>query len=471
MVTLYFVLFLFVFIGVGIYSHRLKKNNSKDYLLAGANVSPFFSGISAAASTFSGFMFTGFVGYIFVNGISAIWFIFFLFLGEFLATNFNKYIQNQTEKTKALTYIELVTNLLGGYDFLRKLLALIVVVFLGIYASSQILSSTKALDEILQWNHVMAIIVAAVIILAYSFYGGIRASIWTDVVQAIMMMITVGMLCFFSLKDIGGISNLYTQLENINPDLVSIYPKNLKYGIIAFAIGWLFHGMGILGQPHIMNRYMALKKGKNNSRKASVYFMLFTVFFVLILYVLSLAVRVYYGNAAFDQEVALLKFSREFFSDFFLGLILAGLFASTISTADSQILVCSSSLVRDLFTKKIAKEKTLFWNKMATLGITIFIALIAMFGTQSIFRTVVTSWAVLGVAFTPFLLLAVLKQKVSQLTALAMLIGGIATAIIWNELGLARNGIPTFLPGFVMSLLLYGIFSALGLNKKVKRIT
>lgn len=462
MVTLYFCVFLLLFVAVGIYSHKLSNQNSKDYLLASRNISPLFSGVSAAASTFSGFMFTGFVGYIFVNGISAIWFIFFMFLGEFLSTNFNKYIQQQTGKIKALTYIELITNLLGGYDFLRKLLAFIVVIFLGIYASSQVLSSTKALHEILQWDHVFSIITASIIILAYSFYGGIRASIWTDVVQAFIMLVAVGILCFYSIKSIGGFSNLYTELEMIDPDLVSFYPKDLKFGILAFAIGWLFHGMGLLGQPHIMNRYMALKPGEKSSRKASLYFMFFTVFFVSMLYVLSLAIRVYYSSAVFDQEVALLRFSSEFFSDFFLGLILAGIFASTISTADSQILVCSSSVVRDIFSGKIKQEKTLFWNKIATLVITVFIALIAIYGSKSIFRTVVTSWAVLGVAFTPFLVLIVLKKKVIHWVAVVMLVFGIGTSILWNELGFASNGIPTFFPGFIMSMLSYILLSRLG---------
>ncbi|WP_422105389.1 sodium/proline symporter [Winogradskyella sp.] len=469
MITFYFTVFLLLLIGIGIYSHKLRKNNSEDYLLASSNVSPMLSGISAAASTFSGFMFTGFVGYIFVHGISAIWFIFFMFLGEFLSTNFNKFIQKQTEKTGSLTYIELITKLTGGYEYLRKILALVVVLFLGIYASSQILSSTKALEEILNWNQVSSIVIAAVIILTYSFYGGIRASIWTDAAQGLLMLIAVGLLSYYALNQIGGITNLYTELEHIDYDLVSFYPKDLKFGLFAFAIGWLFHGMGLLGQPHVMNRYMALKKGKTSSRNASLYFMFFTILFVSMLFVLSLTIRVYYANSTFDQEIALLKFSNEFFSDFFLGLILAGIFASTISTADSQILVCSSAVVRDLFAKKISPKKAIYYNKIATLAITVFIALIAIYGSKSIFKTVVMSWSVLGVAFTPLLVLAILKQKVSQITTLAMLIFGVGTTIVWNAIGYGSNGIPAFLPGFLVSLLVFLLSEKLIMNKVLKK--
>ena len=100
MVTFYFVLFLLLFTGIGVYSVKKSKNNSKDYLLASANISPMFSGISAVASTLSGFMFTGFIGYVFLNGITALWFVFFMFLGEFLSTYFNKFIQKKQKKRK-----------------------------------------------------------------------------------------------------------------------------------------------------------------------------------------------------------------------------------------------------------------------------------------------------------------------------------------------------------------------------------
>ncbi len=388
-----------------------------------------------------------------------------MFLGEFLSTNFNKYIKLYTKKTKALTYIELITNLAGGYDFLRKLFAVIVVIFLGTYASSQILSSTKALHEILNWNTYLSVVVATVIILAYSLSGGIRASIWTDVAQAIIMLIAISVLGYFSIQNIGGFSSLYNELKIVDPDLVAIYPKNLKFGIFAFALGWFFHGMGLLGQPHVMNRYMALKDARNNSKKASWYFIIFSILFTTLLVIVSLAIRVHYSNASFDQELALLRFSKDMFSDFFLGLILAGLFSSTISTADSQVLVCSSTLIRDLFSKFVSDKHALFWNKAATFAIAIFIALIALYGSKSVFTVVVTSWSVLAVAFTPFLLLGLLKQKTAKTTALIMVLCGVTTTILWQQNGLDKHGIASFFPGLIASLTTYLVFNVLGFNK------
>ncbi len=467
MVVFYFILFLIVFTFIGVSATKFKSNTTKDYLLASSTISPFFSGISAAASTYSGFMFTGFVGYVFTNGFAAIWFIVFMFLGEFCSTFFTPFIQQSARKTKAYTYVEMIVDMTGGYQILRKLLAIIILLFLGVYASSQILSSTKALHELLEWNPFLSVLVATAIIIAYSYAGGLRASIWTDVAQGTTMLIAIAALGFYSLQNLGGYNELYFKLKTIDPNLVSWRPQNLKFGIAAFAIGWFSHGFfGLLGQPHVMNRYMALRTGAKNTRKASLYFIGFSILFTCFLTLVSLAIRTHYAEVAFDHEVALLRFSKETFSNAFLGLILAGLFSSTISTADSQILVCASALTRNFFPKNLRKKHPLASNKFAVVLIAICVGMLSLYENQTVFSTVVLSWGILGVAFTPFLLANYFKLSINSTTSVCMLITGIATALLWHYNRLDSNGMTIMLPGISASFLSYYLCKAIGLTNE-----
>lgn len=467
MVVSYFIIFLLVFTVIGVSAAKLKTNSTKDYLLASSSVSPLFSGISAAASNYSGFMFTGFVGYVFTNGFSAVWFIIFMLTGKFCSTFFSAFIQKSAKKTKAYTYIEMLVKMTGGSGLLRKLFALIVLVFLGVYASSQILSSSKALHELLAWSPLQSVIVATTIIVAYSYAGGLRASIWTDVAQGATMLIAIVALAIYSLQNLGGYYGLYQKLETIDPKLVSWQPQNLKFGIVAFAVGWFSHGFfGTLGQPHIMNRYMALRTGPKNSLKASLYFIGFSIIFTSFLTLVSLAIRTQFEVVTFDPEISLLRFSGATFSNAFLGLILAGLFSSTISTADSQILVCAAALTRNFFPKRFRKKHPLLCNKTAVVLIAIAVGILSLYENQTVFSTVVLSYGISGVAFTPLLLANYFKLKLNSRVAVCMLLSGVVTALGWHFFELDSNGVTIVLPGIAASYCCYFICKFLGLTNE-----
>ena len=143
-----------------------------------------------------------------------------------------------------------------------KLLALIAglitVVFLGTYAGAQLSAGSKALHVMFGWPHETGAILGAAVIILYCFSGGIRASIWTDTVQAIVMLISMLLLSFVALEELGGFEALWSRLRAIDPKLVQIIPE-MRFGFVPYLLGWFGAGLGVVGQPHVMIRAMAIR--------------------------------------------------------------------------------------------------------------------------------------------------------------------------------------------------------------------
>ena len=135
--------------------------------------------------------------------------------------------------------------------------------FLSVYAAAQLTAGSKALHVMLGWPINTSILIGAVIVLAYSFSGGIRASIWTDVVQSIIMLISMSGLLVVAIWTIGGLTALFHQLNAIQPNLTSLIPSNLTFGFLPYLAGWIAFGLGVIGQPHIVVRPMAISSPPN----------------------------------------------------------------------------------------------------------------------------------------------------------------------------------------------------------------
>ena len=205
-------------------------------------------------------------------------------------------------------------------------------------------------------------------------------------------------------------------------------------GGILFAISWAFAGMSVIGQPHIMVRFMALDDQSRMLRARAWYYLWFLAFYAMATGVGMLS-RVYLGDpAAFDAELALPTMAQELFPPVLVGLVLAGLFAATISTADSQILSCTAAITHDFSKKRL---NTYMANKIATICVTLLALGIALSGNESVFVLVLVAWSTLASAFGPLLIGFALKQRIPQPVALIMMAAGVATVLLWrgDELG------------------------------------
>ena len=455
-IALTFIIFLLLFTAVGIYSATRKRNTTTDYLLASRNVNPWLTALSAMATGQSGLLFIGQVGFAYKIGISSLWLTIGWAIGDYLAWWFVfKRLRQLSEETASDTVSSFLSQNIKGSRLIAIISALITIAFLGSYAAAQLVAGSKALNAVFGWNYNLGIIIGAVIVVIYCFSGGIRASIWTDALQATIMIGSLLLLLVVAVASCGGIDNLWQSLAAIDPGLIDWNPRSLPLGFVPFLIGWIVAGFGVVGQPHIMVRAMAIDSAEHIDFARNLKTGLGLVTSISAMGI-GLTARVMMPDlmTSGDPELALPYLSLELLPVILVGLMLAGLFSATMSTADSQILSCSAALTQDIFPAAAGSYNL---AKVGTLAVTAVILAIALAGDNNVFALVTFSWSALASGLGPLLILRVWQRPVNLTTAIAMMGMGIATALIWN-LGLHLSGaIYEVLPGMAAGMGVYGI--------------
>lgn len=460
-----FVAFLLLFVMVGTLAALRKQNTTTDYLLASRNVNPWLTGLSAMATTQSGFLFAGVVGFSYKLGLASIWFIVSATVGHHISWWL---AGKRLRKISAQTDAETFSSFLGkkGGRAIASVSGIITIAFLGAYAAAQLVAGSKALNVIMGWNYYFGIVLGAFIVIIYCFSGGIRASIWTDAAQACVMIGSLLLLSVVAVASCGGAMELSRKLGVIDPALVSLNPPTLAWGVLPFAIGWLANGLGVVGQPHIMVRAMAIDSEDNMDLANNVRSICFLVNSLTAM-TIGLTGRVLMPElmSGGDPELTLPYLALNLLPVGLTGVMLAGLFAGTISTADSQILSCSATLGRDLFG---ATGNSYTLAKLWTLLVTILVVAIAILAPDNVFALVMFSWSALASSLGPLLILRVWQKSVTAPVAIAMMLVGIGTALTWIELKLS-DGVNEALPGMAAGMAVYLIAQLLGATRQEKR--
>ena len=455
-IALSFILFLLLFIGVGIYSASRQQHTTTDYLLASRNVNPWLTGLSAFATAHSGGMFISTIGWTYTVGISSVWLLVGWFVGDYLAWFVvHKPLRIVSESTDSETIGAFLAQKPKGYSAIAAVSALITIAFLGAYAAAQLLAGSKALHVIFGWNYSWGIILGAVIVVTYCFSGGIRASIWTDALQSVLMMIAMIMLLVIAVVSCGGIAGLWQQLNQIDPALIDPIPQGLQYGFGLFMLSWLVAGIGVVGQPHIMIRAMVIDDASKIGTSRNIYAVSYIVFSTAAVLV-GLCARVLLPNLinGGDPELALPQMAIALLPAILVGVILAGIFSAVVSTADSQILACSAALTQDLFPGMGRSYKLV---KVGTLIVTAIILAIALASNKNMFALGVFAWSALASSLGPILILRAWQFRVDATVGVTMMLVGLATAAIWNGVLKLSGSIYEVLPGMLAGFLVYGI--------------
>lgn len=467
MVIASFCLFLFLFIGVGLLSAFKSKGSSEDYLLAGSDVKPWLVALSAVATNNSGYMFIGMIGFTYTAGLSSIWLMIGWIFGDFLASLFiHKKLRNVTGSQEVLSFGGILARWHGTeYRKLRFIAGVITLFFLGTYAAAQFKAGSKALHVLFGWDYSTGAIIGAVMVFLYCMAGGIRASIWTDAAQSFVMIIAMVVLFVFGIQELGGFAAFAQQTNAISPQYLNLFPENLATpgmtGAFLFVLGWIFAGFGVVGQPHIMIRFMTMDSSKNMNKVRLYYYTWFTAFYGITIAVAMIARLLLPVGEGFDAELALPMLSNQLLPQFFVGLVLAGLFAATMSTADSQILSCSAAITRDI----LPKDKTNYLlTKLSTVIVTIIALLIALYGSSNVFGLVLIAWSILAAAFGPILFIYALNIRLTERVAIAMLSAGVIVTVVWRQLGWS-DYMYEIAPGMLSGVLVYFIMEKLSLNK------
>jgi len=345
--------------------------------------------LSAVATNNSGYMFIGMIGYTYIAGLSSMWIQVGWIVGDFMMSLFiHKKVRCLSQEKNIVSFSSILSNWTGdNYKILRMICGVITIIFLSIYAAAQLKAGSKALFVMLDWEYYIGAIMGAFIVLLYCFSGGIRASIWADSAQSFLMIAAMGILFITAIDQSGGVSMFIDKLRAVSPDYLSVMVQSDSSSELTatflFLTGWMFAGFGVIGQPHIMVRFMTIDNPDNIKEARYYYYSWYSAFAILTIGA-GLAARILIPETdGFDAELALPTLSKQLLPEMLVGLVLAGLFAATISTADSQILSCCASLTND-FAKEGRKASYLV-TKLGTLFITILALVIALNGGDSVF--------------------------------------------------------------------------------------
>lgn len=454
-----FIAFLSLFVMIGLSSLFYSKHHSRDYYLASSGVKPWLVGLSAVATNNSGYMFIGVIGYTYTVGLSAFWVMVGWIAGDFIASHFvHRKLRRMTTRSGEVSYIGVLSAWSGRpQPAYQRIAALICLSLLVAYAAAQLLAGSKALHVLFDWPIWSGVVCGSVLVVMYCLAGGIRASIWTDAAQSIVMISAMALLLWVAVAGLGGAGATLNKLNAV-PGYMAWFPDDLAFpgvaGALLFALGWLFAGLSVVGQPHVMVRFMTLQDDAGMSRARMWYYLWFTAFYLMATSV-GLLSRLYLpGVGSFDAELALPTMAQELLPPVLVGLILAGVFAATLSTADSLILSSSAALTHDLLPRNVEKPWLL---KLATFGITAVALAWALLSAQSVFAMVVMAWSGLASAFVPLLLVLIFGGRPGQSLSIAMSLTGIGTALLWRYADL-HNMVYEGLPGIVAGLLVFALF-------------
>ncbi len=458
MTAISFIGFLLLFVIIGIASMARRKQSTTDYLVADRAVKPWLAGLSAVATNNSGYMFIGMIGLTYTTGLSSIWLMIGWIAGDLIASLLiMKKLRLATEAHDIHSFGGLLAewpNANGentDFNLLRRITGLLTILFLGAYAAAQFTAGSKALHVLFGWDIATGAILGAVLVLLYSYSGGIRASIWTDAAQSFVMITAMVTLMFAATAGFDSASVIVVSLDNVEPGFMNWFPDTSLLGIILFIGGWVFAGFGVAGQPHIVIRYMALDDANNLNRFRLWYYGWFTLFYSATIVVGLLARLLLPDAGSFDAELALPMISQQLLPDIMVGLVLAGLFAATMSTADSLVLSCSASITRDL----IPEHKSSYaGTKIATAAVVLVALGLSLSNNQSVFALVLIAWGLLAAAFAPLLTIYALGHRPSEKTSITVMGTGVSVFFLWRELDLSET-VYEIMPAIIAGLAVY----------------
>lgn len=480
------LLYLVAMIMVGFVFYK-KNTTNADYILGGRQMNVWVTSMSAQASDMSGWLLMGLPGLAYLLGAGATeaaWTAIGLAIGTYLnwlivAKPLRKYTQVAGD---SITLPDFFHNRFRmKTPALRVFAALFILIFFTVYTSSMFAAGAKLFDYIFGIGYTPALILSVVVVTAYTFLGGFKAVSWTDLFQGLLMFCALIVVVLFMYKGLTGTGYTWSELGDF-----TLAPSS-SFGIMGIvgAIAW---GLGYFGQPHILVRFMGIKKSSEikPARRIAMIWVVISLAIAVIIGILanpflklmaadgSLPAGVLGADGMLaDREKVFMVIVQHVFPTVIAGVFLAAVLAAIMSTADSQLLVSSSSFSSDIYNTiidKNASEKKLLWVSRLTIVVVALIAcILAIDPNSKVFEIVSHAWAGFGAAFGPIILCSLFWKRCNGAGALAGIISGGAVALLWAYLPAAIWGadVPAIfslyeiVPGFIVSLVFIFVVSLL----------
>jgi sodium/proline symporter len=474
-----FIVYLIILVLIGLWSSRLNKTLD-DFLIADRKLGTWPVAISAEASDMSGWLVLALPGRAFMYGISAIWTAVACALG----TLFNwsviaKRLRRFTGKLRALTIPGFLEDRYkDDTHTIRAIATVIIAVFMVAYVSAQLVASGKILSETFGWGYHAALILGFAIITFYTLMGGFFAVAWTDVFQGMLIVIILLVLPIVGIINMGGLGEVFSAAGQAN--INSISPTYGYGGIlfILFAFGSMAWFFGYPGQPHVLTRYMAIKSEKKlwNSTLIGMIWVIISLWGAVLIGIVGLAM---FGGLS-DPEKVMPMLATRLLPEWIAGIVIAAIVAAIMSTADSQLLVATSSVVEDVYHKlinpKVNQKRLLFLSRVSVLLLSIIAFIFAIPGENSaIYFLVAFAWGGLAASFGPLIILSLWWKRTTKWGAIAGMLSGMAAVFIWDKSGITSLMpeeliVPGMLPAFFISLLFIIIVSWFTAPPDIKKL-
>ncbi len=484
-----FGVYLAVMVAIGLWVYRRTVSQS-DFVLGGRQLNSWVAGLSANASDFSGWLLLGLPGAIYVSGLGEAWIAVGLaagFAGSWIliAPRLRVYTERVTDsrsggESDSLTLSSFLENRFEDRSrSLRAVSAVLIIVFYFFYVASGLVAMAALFDQVFGLDPAPAIVIGVSIVVLYTVLGGFLAVSYTDVIQAVMMWAALLVVPVLAITAMGGFGGLAEGVTDKGDGLLSamggmsldgdagawINTETLGWVVIVSGLAW---GFGYFGQPHILARFMGIRS-VTDIPKAGFVSVAWAVSAMALAVLVGFIGIAYFDTPLDSPEQVFPRLIEALTHPLVAGLLLAAILAAVMSTADSQLLVAASALTEDgykAFVDKDAAPRSLLWISRGTVvAVAVIAACVALWGNQSVMDLVGYAWAGFGAGFGPVLLLALFWKRMTWVGALAGMIAGGATAIVWDIVDSAYLGIGLYamLPAIVLSFV--AIFALNGLGR------
>mgnify|MGYP003625202942 FL=1 len=455
-------LYFAVMLGIGLYAFKKSTSDVSGFMLGGRSLGPGVTALSAGASDMSGWMLMGVPGLMYTVGLSSVWISLGLILGA--------YLNYLIVAPRLRTYTEMANDSITLPDFfenrfadssraLRITSSIVIILFFTLYTSSGIVAGGKLFESSFGLSYEVGLYVTAGVVVLYTLFGGFLAVSMTDFVQGCIMFVALVLVPVVAISDVGGTDAMLTTIEQLNPEFLDFFSGVSLIAIIS-AMAW---GLGYFGQPHIIVRFMAIRSVDDlpTARRIGMSWMIVALFGAMATGFAGVAYVAKTGLAVNDAETIFILLGQVLFHPLIAGFLLAAILAAIMSTISSQLLVTSSSLTGDFyqaFLNKDASEKQLVLVGRVSVAAVALVAIFLAYDRDSSILTLVSNaWAGFGAAFGPLVIMSLYWKKMNRHGALAGMLTGAITVLIWIYAPITINGqslssvMYEIVPGFIVA--------------------
>ena len=462
-----FAAYLLLMVGVGFIAWR-RTRTFDDYILGGRSLGSYVTALAAGASDMSGWLMMGLPGALYLGGASEAWIAVGLILGAWANWHYVAGpLRVYTERTRnALTLPDYFTHRFEDHSrVLRILSALVILVFFAIYCASGIVAGARLFESVFGLPYAQAMFWGAVATIAYTFVGGFLAVSWTDTIQATLMIFALLLVPVFAVVGAGGPAQAISLVEQVDPARLQWIGAGGLVAVVS-ALAW---GLGYFGQPHILARFMAADSLATipRARRIGMTWMILCLAGAVATGFFGIAWFAAHPEAAAPVEAnperVFIALSELLFNPWIAGVLLSAILAAIMSTLSAQLLVCSSALTEDFyrgFVRPKAGHAELVWvGRAMVLAVALLAIWIARDPDSRVLGLVAYAWAGFGAAFGPVVVLSLFWQRMTRNGAIAGMLAGAATVLLWKQTGTALYEI---VPGFIAATVAIVAVSLLG---------